>query len=210
MANLSELRNEIARIVKQSTNGLLSTEIDQAINDAIRFHSLRRFEFNDGFAAITTSDGVVAYDLPPDFLGMTHAQLFWGGSQYSDLRSVSWDWFLAAQRNGDLRATPSTHFALRAGQIHLHPTPASTFTGHIYYVKQLTPFPMSQDDDTSEWTTEARLLIRSRALYDLYLTRIQQADYAATAKALEDDELERLSRPNVYNLGRQTIRPYVW
>lgn len=211
MANLGTLRAEIAGIVKQTISGLLDTEIDQAINDAIRFHSVRRFEFTDGFDMIATANGTPDYPLPSDFLAITHAQMFWGGSNFTTLKKRNWSWYLKVNQDASqLRAVPSTYYALRDQRIYLYPTPSDVFRVELYYIRQLQPFPLVADEDGNEWTTEARVLIRQRALWDLYLNKIQQQDYAVAAGLQEAEELERLQRQMAFNLGQQELTPFEW
>ena len=157
MATFGQLRDEIAGLLKQTRNGNLTTEIDQAINDAIAFHKTRRFEFNDGSATIPTVAGVAAYDLPADFDSITHARLNWGGNNFTKLWKRSWGWYLRVTEDaGDLRATPSSHYALRENQIYLYPTPSGVFTLELYYIAKLDPTPFTESDQQNAWTNEGR------------------------------------------------------
>ena len=211
MATFGELRIEIAGIVKQTINGLLDTEIKQAINDAIKYHGVRRFEFTDGFDTIATVAGTPDYPLPADFLAITHAQMFWGGSNFTTLKKRNWSWYLKVNQDASqLRAVPSTYYALRAERIYLYPTPSDTFTVELYYIRELQPAPLVADGDMNEWTVDARVLIRQRALWDLYLNKTQQKDYALNASIQEADELERLARQMSFNLGQQELTPFEW
>jgi len=209
MATFGELRGEIAGLLKQTNNGLLNTEISQAINDAVDFHQARRFDFNDGFASFPTVADTAAYDLPADLVGITHARIAWSNNNFTKLYKRNWDWFLRATESaGDLRATPSSHYAIRQQQIHLYPTPSSAFTIELYYAAKLDPTPFTQDDQENAWTNDARLLIRTRALYDLYLNKTQQPDYASAQLQFERDALDRLMRSAAMNLGQQDLTPF--
>lgn len=208
MATLSELRNEIAVLVKQRVNGNLTTEIDQAINDAVDFHSARAFDFNEGFAQIPTVDGTPSYDLPDDLLMITHAQLFWGGSNFTDLIKRNWSWYLSINQDASqLRAVPSTYYAVREKKIYLYPTPSASPTRiDLYYTTKQAV--LVGDDDENAFTINARSLIRTRAMYDLYLNRLQQKDLAANQAIYEADQLERLYRVASANLGQETSVPF--
>ena len=208
MATFAQLRSEIARLINVGTTGNNNTEIDQAINDAIDFHSTRRFDFNDGFNSFPTVAGTANYDLPSDLLAITHAQLFWGGSNFTTLKKRNWSWYLRVNQDASqLRAVPSTYYAIRDQDIYLYPTPSGAFTVELYYVKQLTPSPLSADDDQNAWTNAARLLIRSRALYDLYTNKLHLADKATAALGFEQDALDLLTRRSAMNLGQQELTP---
>jgi len=211
VATFGELRQEIAGIVKQTINGLLDTEIKQAINDAIVYHSVRRFPFTDGADNIFTTAAVPDYSLPTDFLSITHAQMFWGGSNFTTLKKRNWSWYLKVNQDASqLRSVPSTYYALRDQRIYLYPTPSDTFQVQLYYIRKLLPSPLVADGDMNEWTVDARVLIRQRALWDLYLNKTQQKDYALNASIQEADELERLARQMSFNLGQQELTPFEW
>lgn len=204
-----ELRSEIAGLLRQTSNGLLEAEIKRAINDAIDYHSTRRFDFTDGFERITTTDGTADYPLPDDFLAVSHARIDWGGANFTVMKKRTWGWYLqVSQDASQLRSTPSSDYALRGQRIYLYPTPSSSFGLDLYYIRRLLPAPLVNDDDENEWTTQARLLIRSRALYDLYLNKAQQPDHAQAQLQFEQDAMDLLTRPAALNLGSQELVPW--
>ena len=209
MADFGELTREISGLLLQSNNGLVDTEIKQAINDAIDFHQTKRFDFNDGEDVITTAAGVDNYALPSDFHAVTHARLDRGGALFQPLNYRSWEWFLEATSNGSTttRNFP-TDFVIRGRRLYLFPTPTNGLPLELYYIRKLAPFPLSNDDDQNAWTNEARLVIRSRALYDLYLNQAQQPDHASAQLQFERDAIKIVEDPASFNTGGRGIRGY--
>lgn len=208
MTTLSELRTEIAVLVKQRTNGTLDSIIDQAINDAVTFHSARALDFNEGFDTIATVSGQPSYPLPLDLERINDAQLFWGGQNFTTLIKRNWRWYLRVnQAASTLQATPSTYYAVNQQNIFLYPTPSNEQNRiELYYTLKFDP--LVGDDDTNDMLQNARLLIRARAMYDIYLNTLQQNDYAANMLVFEQGELERVYRGSTGVIGQQTLEPF--
>ncbi|MDB4306182.1 hypothetical protein N9980_01290 [bacterium] len=208
MATFGELRTEVLRNAKQSVNGDLVVDANLAINDAIAWYAPRALEFNEGFSTIATVDGVPDYPFPDDMLMITHAQLFWGGQNFTTLVKRNWQWYLDINQDAsNLRSVPSTYYAVHRKRIFLYPTPSvSTARIDLYYTIKIDP--LVADDDTNVFTENARLLIRSRALYDLYSNRLQQADQAKVSKGFEQWEYTRLTEISSANLGDEQLEPF--
>lgn len=208
MATFGELRAEVLRLARQTNNGDLVIEAKQAINDAIQWHNTRALEFNQGTSSIATVEGQPAYDFPSDMEQITNAQLFWGGQNFTTLIKRNWQWYLDVNQDAaNLRSVPSTYYAVFNKQIFLYPTPsAATSRIDLYYTIKIPD--LVNDDDTNAFTENARLLIRSRALYDLFSNRLMLADQAAVAKKFEDWELTRLTDITAANLGSDLLQPY--
>lgn len=208
MTTLAQLRTEMNRLLKATSNGLLDTDIDQAINDAVSFHQDRAFDFNEGFAQIATVDGQPAYALPTDLARINNAQLFWGGQNFTVLIKRNWEWYLRVNQDASqLRAVPSTHYAVNRQQIFLYPTPSVQPTRiELYYTKKYDP--LINDDDTNDFLMNARLLVRSQAMHYVYLHRLQQKDFAQAQLATVGEELEKLYRRANGVLGAEVLEPY--
>lgn len=206
MATFGQLRAEIARLLRKTNNGTDDAVIEQAIQDAIDFHKTRRLDFTDGTDTFFTTIGTPDYVLPTDFLAITEAVSFQTGSNFRVMSKRDWNWYLKANSSPNvIRSTPADCYAIRDKRIYFYPTPSGAFQIDLYYIKKLAE--LDNDDDQNEWTNEARLLIRSRALYDLYLNKAQQPDFASTQLQFEKDALELLTRPAALNLGRQHLTP---
>lgn len=208
MTTLSELRTEILRLARQTVNGDLVAETNQAINDAVAWYAPRAFEFNEGQDTIPTVVGQAAYDFPADLGVITHAQLFWGNSNFTTLKKRNWQWYLDINQDAsNLRSVPSTYYAVFNRQIYLYPTPSeATSRIDLYYTVKVDP--LVNDDDSNVFLRNARLLIRSRALYDLYSNRLHLADQAAVAERFEKWEYSRLTELTSGNLGADLIEPF--
>ena len=208
MATFGELRSEILRMVKQTQNGDLVEDVNNAINDAIAWYAVRALEFNEGFSTILTVDGTPDYAYPSDLSSITHAQLFWGGQNFTTLIKRNWQWYLDINQDAsNLRSVPSTYYATHRQRIFLYPTPSSaTARIDLYYLVKIDP--LVNDDDSNVFTENARLLIRSRALWDLYSTRLQNPDQAAIATSMEQNEFTRLASLAEANLGADTLEPF--
>ena len=208
MTTFGELQGEVGRLVRQTINGDFLTDIKLAINDAVNFYSTRALDFNEGFATTPTVVGQAGYDLPSDLLMITHAQLFWGNSNYTTLIKRNWQWYLDINQDAsNLRSVPSTYYAINRKKMFLYPTPAqATSQIETYYILKIDP--LVGDDDTNVFLQDARLLIRSRALYDLYTNRAQNAELALSAQQFEQREYTRLTEIASANLGSETIEPF--
>lgn len=208
MATYAELRSEILRLAKQTVNGDLIADVNLAINDAIAWYAPRALEFNEETSTILTVDGQAAYDFPDDLGVITHAQLFWGGQNFTTLIKRNWQWYLDINQDAsNLRSVPSTYYTVYKRQLYLYPTPSSAQSRiDLYYTVKIDP--LVGDDDTNVFTDEARLLIRSRALWDLYSNRIQEAGKAQTAKQFEQVEYSRLTDIAAGNLGSDLLEPF--
>lgn len=204
----AELRTEILRLARQSTGGDLVVDVNNAINDAVAWYATRSLEFNEATSTINTVDGQAAYDFPGDLGVITHAQLFWGGQNFTTLVKRNWQWYLDINQDAsNLRSVPSTYYAVFARQIYLYPTPSSAQSRiDLYYLSKIDP--LVGDDDTNVFLENARLLIRSRALWDIYTNRLMLADQAATAKRFEQWEYTRLTEISAANLGAELLEPF--
>ena len=208
MTTLGALRTEMNRMLRQTSNGVIDTDINDAINDAVRYHQDRAFDFNEGFAAIQTVDGTPDYDLPSDLGRINEAQLFWGGQNFTVLTKKNWRWYLYVNQDASaLRAVPSVYYAVNRQKIFLYPTPSAQQTRiELFYTLQYPD--LVQDDDTNDWLVNARLLIRSQALFYVYLNRLQQADHATNQQTIVTTELNRLYRRANGRLGSDYLTPY--
>ncbi len=208
MTTFGELRTEILRLAKQTVNGDLVVDVNQAINDAVEWYAPRAFDFNEELSNVPTVVGQAAYDFPTDLGVITHAQLFWGGQNFTTLIKRNWQWYLDINQDAsNLRSVPSTYYTVYKKQIYLYPTPSdATARIDLYYTVKIDP--LVGDDDTNVFLQNARLLIRSRALYDLYTNRLQNADQAKISATFEAREYSRITDITSGNLGDQKLEPF--
>lgn len=207
-----ELQTQIASDLTRSLADLQS-EIKQAIKDAIFFFQDRRFWFNEVRATANTNygDGTIAGNESGKWLAVpTNIQSFEtliikvAGSLYP-IEQETHD-AIDAVDNGLETGTPA-RWAYFGNQIRFYPCPDKAYTLTLSYIKT---FPeLSGNSDSNAWITEAKDLIRARALWDLYMNTIKDYESAAAQKPLIDEQIYALLRKRDTRLTRNKITKYL-
>lgn len=187
MATFLQLTQEIAAEVNKGGLALIDTQIRQAINDAIAYYEVWPFRFNQGFDdSITTTSGTEIYDLPADLIVLRRAQILYSAGNIERLEILDWEKYQEDLREGSNSANGQSDFcSIYDDDIYLYPTPSGTFTLRLWYTKRIADTPLDDAGETSAWTTRARMLVKARAKYLLYLHRIGNAEWAE-AMALDE------------------------
>ena len=211
MATYLELRNDIADSIDDTT-GEYAEQIQKAILKAIRHCERQNFYFNETRdETFSTVDGQEWYDADDNENIPTLVQIHAVYSEDS-----------AGQRTVLNRATPEaietladnsastgepyswTYFAQK---IRLYPIPAST----VYTIRlQLGPYrlaPLSEDDDTNAWTTEAYDMVFERAKYELAADTLKDRELALAALARYEQQKNALDAETSRRSGTGCIRP---
>ncbi|MGJ4997306.1 hypothetical protein ACQR0Z_22980 [Bradyrhizobium sp. HKCCYLS3077] len=182
MANYLDLQNAIASDLTRSD---LGSQIQGAIQDAVKQYERQRFWFNTTrsltFRTVPGQGTYTGADLAqiPDIIRIDRLFLRWGTSVYP------LDWyepdefeFLTALNVSNGRPTIYT-YADR--QIIMYPEPVQAWVirPHMHYRLP----PLVNSTDANAWTNEAENLIRAQAKLILYMNVLEDADGAARMQA---------------------------
>jgi hypothetical protein len=202
-----------ARIAREIKRSGLTTDIQAAIQTAIRAYETRPFYFNQGRATLNTVATVKIYGLPSDptaaagvFKKMRFLRLQRSGSSWQELLEYTRDEALNADTNDNLTGVPDHYFVeflpkttpdndrATVGQLWLLPIPNDSFTLELHYFREMGP--LSDNGDENVWTNEAEALIRCRAKRELYTHVIRDVGEAQKFTMAEQDALRDISRLN--------------
>jgi hypothetical protein len=187
MSTLAQMRSRIADDINRND---INTQIDKAINRAIRFYyNSERFWFNETVTTFSTianqndygsSDGI-----PSTLLEIDYLKLINSGKEFElDERTYQ---YIQSINGGNYAGQP-TDYAYYQGKIYLYPTPNQIWTISLSYRKSYAE--LSSDSDTNDFTTYAEDLIEARASWWVYKRILK--DYEA-AKDSKNEELEALT-----------------
>lgn len=206
MATYLELQTEIADQLARSD---LTNQIKTAIKDAIEHYQRQQFYFNEERTlTFSTVDG----------------QEFYGSSDNANIPNLAVINVLTATINGNrvpLTAKPygvldeispdtnlegsPIYYAYYARQIRFYPIPDKAYPIRVSGIWRLTE--LSADQDENVWTTEARQLIRARAVAALALDYQHDEQMALRARAREEDALRALRAETAARVLTSGIMP---
>lgn len=174
------------------TGETFATVANRCINDAIGHYESTRFRFNEkkNFDFAAGVAGTRTYSLPADFISMDSLKIKYSDSQLQ-LKKRSWEELDAkdTQVSGASRGIPC-EYAIGGNVVKLWPIPNSvTMTFVASYIRRFLPtsvtgsytavMPMagsysltvtttaSHNNRCNGWTTDAKDLIRTRAVADI-------------------------------------------
>lgn len=174
MGTLLDLKN---RIASDLTRDDLTSQIDGAVRDAIKFYERERFWFNQTRSlTFNTVPGQVAYGSAantaiPTIIQIDHLFLPQGNSIYPLDRYEAADFEIL--ENGSTGGGRPIGFTYIDKEIRLWPVPNSILTLRLHAHYRL-PYP--DDGDTNAWTDDCEELIRSHAKMLLYLDLLEDND----------------------------------
>lgn len=194
MPSLSTLKSRIASDLSRSD---LTSQIANAIADAVAEYQVRRFWFNQARDTFITVAGTEFYvsgsdpeDIPTDIAEIDSLTVTQGTTKYT-LDPIGFTAGETLSSNTSSRGRP-LFFSWYAQQIRLYPVPDAEYTVTISYLQKID-IPGS-DGSSNVWTTEAEALIRAAA--KRYLFRDVLRNYQAASAAMEAEAvaLRRLKR----------------
>jgi hypothetical protein len=207
MSTYGDLKTLIASDLRRTN---LTSEIAQAILDAISDHEVERFWFNDiGTYSLSTVNGTNLYTLSAqapiyEFIKIDRAKIQVGNTWY-DLDEVGWD-DMDQMYSTATTGQPFNWARLGADQFRVYPTPTAVYSIEIFGHYRLTP--LSVDSDSNDWTNRARNLIRYTAEKRLYTYPIRDMQQAQVADAAGMRELEYLRRLTDRRQRAGAMAPY--
>jgi hypothetical protein len=205
LATFAELKAEVAadlsRAVDYTSNAVFTSQVHNAVLDAIDMHAVENFWFNETRGAtFPTVDGTSDYTVTSVLTGTST-----GGTTIDDFITIDYVQFAQSATSKyrlDLVCPTEMEDLLESGtegqptcyayydkQFRLYPIPDGVYTvrvaGHFLMAA------LSADSDTNAWTTTARNLVRATARKFLY-GRVTK-DYTK-AQVAELDEIRELER----------------
>jgi len=178
MATYGELQTRIANELNRTD---LTSEIQAAIQRAIREFRYTRFRFNTGYKGTTTADGVEFYPLPNDLIDVDLITLI-DGTDRIPLEQRSNQWVETNRTTTYYTGLPYI-FAIVADTLRLYPVPDDTYTLRMFCLKELGGLSDNADENT--WTSEGQDLITLRAKVILLREVIRGAESIAEANEIE-------------------------
>lgn len=206
MATLATMKSRIASELARDD---LTSQIASAISDAIAFHEVERFWFNQtrtitfdtvsSQVAYTSSDNqYIPYIIRLDRL------FFDETGQIYDLDRYEPQDFEFISNNSTTTGRP-TAYTYTDSTIRIWPTPDAAYSMRAYAHYKLTS--ISADGDTNAWTTEAEELIRTAAKLRIYLDVTKDYEAAAAMQAKIQPLIDRLSSETSSRLSTGRITP---
>lgn len=158
----------------------LTTQINQAVLDAVEDEERSRFYFNErrDTPAFTTVAGQEIYTASDDadiatIVHIDSLVLIRDSVAQPPMTARTENWI--NERGDDVTGAP-TAFSYLAKRIRLYPIPDAAY--QVYMTGQIRLAALSADGDTNAWTTDAQQLIRAAAKAKLYRDVIQDFDRA--------------------------------
>lgn len=198
-----------ARIASEITRSDLTTQIANAISDAIAVYQSERFRFSDSppnapatFNTVVNQSVYTASDLAGigTLFHIDGVYALIGSMQQPLRREAPGDLF---ELNENTTGGPPTLYAYADNQLVLSPTPAGVYVMTLDAFRAVAA-PASEDEANNPWMVEGERLIRARAKYEIavHVTRNKMM-----ADAMSPDEDARGAAWRAYNdLKRQTNR----
>ena len=160
-----------ARIVREIRRSNLTTDIDAAITTAIEAYQHERLAFNESreftFATVTSQEIYTSSDdadlgniIKFDYVNYVQGSNSW---PLDPLTPARIEYLNAA---GSFTGEPQGYCWYNE-RMRIYPVPAAVYTIRIGCVKKIAA-PASDSEASNRWMTDAELLIRCRAKYELY------------------------------------------
>jgi hypothetical protein len=203
MGTLSEMKSRIATELARTD---LTSQIANAISDAIKFYGRERFWFNQSRTiTFATVDAQQAYgeadqSLIPSLIKIDG--IFFSTDKYPLDRYSSTDFEMLT--GGSTANGRPYAFTYTDDQIFLYPTPNDAYTLRVYAHYKL---PTIEDSETNAWTDDAEELIRTHAKQLLYIDPLEDDQGAARMGVKIPELLSGLRAETSSRMGTGRIRP---
>ena len=181
-----------SRIADEITDAALASQIQNAIQDAIKHYERKKFYFNQKVAGFSTVAGQEYYsssDLADiaTLIEIEAAAIANSGVK-SELVAEAFENIDAWQTS--LSTGQPRSFAYYGQQIRLFPIPDAAYTVTLAYHYRLAT--LSAPSDTNAWMTDGEILIRESAKRRLAQDVVKEDGESQRASPLELEELEEL------------------
>jgi hypothetical protein len=208
MATFADLKSEIATDLNRTD---LTTQIDQAVKDAVQYHAAERFWFNETRDyTLSTVAGTSDYTLSTvsgvtDFIKVDYVQVAISSTNKFMLDRVS-----PEEMEDLLSVTTSaqpSYWSYYNSTFRFYPIPDAVYTIRIAGHCVLTA--LSGASDSNAWTTHARNLIRAAARKFVFARNIRNMPLAQISEVDEGRELDRLRRETSRRSGTRRIKAWM-
>ena len=158
-----------SRIADELAKDSITSNINSAIQSAIKFYEREKFYFNtrvtDTFTTVANQEyyGSAALAAIPDLIEIDDMYATVDSTRYH-LTPMTFE-EMAGLQTGAVTGDPPSAYCYYAQQIRLYPIPSAARTITMADHYRLTA--LSADSDTNAWTTDAEELIRCHAKHDL-------------------------------------------
>ena len=182
-----------ARIADEVQDNALTTQIQNAIQTAIKLYERRKFYFNTKIGTFNAVGGQEYYgsaanaDIPLLVRIFDPLKCSLNGFLY-DINPTD-DSYITSCQNGQIITIPQ-FYSYYAEQIRLFPIPDQNYPITMRYQYRLTPLVNSSD--TNAWMTDAEMLIRQAAKRVLGVDVTREIDPAAPISMMEQQALDAL------------------
>lgn len=195
----------LSRIADDLDRTDLSTQIQTAVQNAVRYYERRKFWFNEGRATASTTASTDTYAVPTDYMSGLRMEITVNGSTYPlALRDINYLDSIGVTTN----TGQPFDFAVLAEEFRLYPVPDQAYTLTLTYNRSLGE--LSASNDTNAWMVEAEDLIRFRAEWEIYQYILKNVDQAAYCKQGESDALTSLLDHTGRYVSTGNITPSYW
>lgn len=182
----------------------MTAQVANAISSAIKHYENERWWFLEDDTATATVANQAFYNLPSNNLFLDSLIITISGSK-EPLDRVNYE-EINRKDTGTITGYPS-EWAYYKNQIRFYPVPNGTYTLTYNYVLSLADL---SDGASNAWTTDAKDLIRFRALKELYAIVIKDAENAQIAGMGELETYNGLQRLNIAKLTTGKIVKTEW
>lgn len=192
-----------SRIADEIARSDLTSQIQNAIQSALRFYESERFWFNEGESTAPTVANQAAYATPLDFLEADEFTLTDSSGTRLPFTVLSFEDFRKRYVSNGLIGRPC-HWTYYGDQFWLGPAPDAVYTLTLSYLKRLST--LSGSSDGNAWMVHGEELIRTRAKADLFANVIRSTDDAVAMSQLEQVALANLAVKSAKKLRTGKLR----
>jgi hypothetical protein len=192
---MSTLGTMLDRIADELARSDLTSQINKAVQSAIRHYERKAFYFNEARKTLSTSDGDFDYttaefaflDKMPEIYSV---KITVNGSKIP-LQERDWEYLDALHSSTTSKGDP-TDYAYYGKVFYVWPTPNAARDIVISCIEKLPAASLSATGDTNYWMTDGEELIRSRAVRKLYAEVIKDVENATIWGGHEQEALMAL------------------
>ena len=184
------------RIADELSRTDLTSQIQLAIQSAIKFYERDRFYFNESngitFNTVAGQEEYTSTDNSdiPNLQNIDDVRITISSGNVYTLKHKTWDYLEDTSMSSNQDRGLPTSFAYYSRKMRLYPIPDNIYAIRITAVKALPV--LSATTDANDWMTEGEDLIRSRAKWELYTHVIRDFDMAKACADSEAISLQKL------------------
>lgn len=194
----------VNRITTELRRSNATTDVKQAINDAILEAANNRLFFNE--FDDQHFDTVANQEYYPD-LGVVDIDAIWwfnGPTRYN--LALEKNNVLDDLANGNVLGGQLLAMSHYGGQFRLYPIPTSVITVHVSGYGALQPYPLVNDADANAWMTEGELYIRALAKRNYLRDVVRDYGEARVYDTVSQDYLNTLLEKTAIKSATGEIR----